>query len=138
MNELPKLDFPVVLYDGECKFCDGFVNFLIDRDRKGVFRYAALQSDLGRKIRAQFKVPDNVDSVMLLDGARLSIQASAVANILLKLGIGWKIAGGVIKIVPGFISNFFYKIFAANRYKWFGKYDTCRIPDPHVRERFID
>ena len=127
---------PVVLFDGVCKLCNGSVNFILRFDRKGRLKLALLQSDYGRSILKEHgKNPDMLDSMMLLEGDRLTVKSTAVIRISKYLGGAWPLCM-VALIIPHFIRNFIYDIIAKNRYKWFGKYDTCRLPDPEFEDRF--
>ena len=127
---------PVVLFDGVCKLCNGSVNFIVERDPKGRLKLASLQSNYGRAVLKEHgKNPDAMDSMMLLEGQRLTVKSTAVIRILKYLGGAWPLCM-IALIVPRFIRDFIYDIIAKNRYKWFGKYDTCRLPDPELEDRF--
>jgi predicted DCC family thiol-disulfide oxidoreductase YuxK len=127
---------PVVLFDGVCKLCNGSVNFILRRDRKGRLKLAPLQSDYGRAVLKEHgRNPDVLDSMMLLEGDRLTVQSTAVIRITKYLGGAWPLCM-VALIIPCFIRDFLYDAIAKNRTRWFGKYDTCRIPDPKFEDRF--
>ncbi len=127
---------PVVLFDGVCKLCNGSVNFILPRDRKGRLKLAPLQSDYGRAVLKQHgKNPDAMDSMMLLEGKRLTVKSTAVIRISKYLGGAWPLCM-IALVIPPFIRDFIYDIIAKNRTRWFGKYDTCRLPDPEFEDRF--
>ena len=127
---------PVVLFDGVCKLCNGSVNFILHRDRKGRLKLAPLQSDYGRQVLASHEVQsDPMDSIMLLEGKRLSTKSTAIIRISKYLDGLWPLCM-IFLIVPRLIRDFIYNIVAKNRYRWFGKYDTCRLPDPEFEDRF--
>lgn len=127
---------PIVLFDGVCNFCDASVNFIISRDRAGVFRFAPLQSDAGRELIEKYSIPADVDSVILIDNDRTFIHSDAALRIAQKLGGVWKLLS-LFRIVPRPIRDWGYKLFAKNRYRLFGKKDSCMMPAPEIRERFL-
>jgi predicted DCC family thiol-disulfide oxidoreductase YuxK len=127
---------PVVLFDGVCKLCNWSVNFILRRDHKGRLKLAPLQSDYGRAVLKEHrKNPDALDSMMLLEGERLTVKSTAIIRITKYLGGAWPLCM-IALIIPRFIRDFIYDIIAKNRTRWFGKYDTCRLPDPEFEDRF--
>ena len=129
-------DQPIVLFDGVCNFCDASVNFIISRDRAGVFRFARLQSVAGRELIEKYSIPADVDSVILIDNDRAFIHSDAALRIAQRLGGVWKLLS-LFRIVPRPIRDWGYKLFAKNRYRLFGKKDSCMMPTPEIRERFL-
>ena len=133
---------PVLLYDGVCGFCNKTVQMILDRDRRGTMRFAALQSDYGQAIVARHAELRDVDSVVFVENARdgaerVYVRSEAALRVAKYLGGAWKVFL-VAKIVPGRLRDFLYDLFARNRYKLFGKYDSCMLPPPEVRSRFLD
>ncbi len=127
---------PVVLYDGVCKLCNGSVNFILRRDRKERLKLAPLQSDYGQAVLKKYgKNSDPMDSIMLLEGDRLTAKSTAILRISKYLDRAWPLCM-IFLIIPRFLRDFIYDIVANNRYRWFGKYDTCRLPDPEFEDRF--
>ncbi|WP_163971085.1 thiol-disulfide oxidoreductase DCC family protein [Oceanobacillus halotolerans] len=126
----------IILFDGECNFCDQSVQFIIKRDPKGYFKFASLQSDVGKKLLKKHHVPENIDSFVLIDDDNCYVQSSAALRVCKHLKGTWKIPF-ILLIVPKPIRDFFYKIIAANRYKWFGTKKSCMIPTPEERKRFL-
>lgn len=126
----------VVFFDGECNFCDHSVQFIIKRDPKGHFKFASLQSEVGKKLLKQFNAPENINSFILVDNNKCYVKSSAALHICKGLKGGWKLLYPLI-IIPKPIRDFFYDILANNRYKWFGKKESCMLPSPEVRERFL-
>ncbi len=128
----------VILFDGVCNMCNSFVQFVIKRDKKSIFKFASLQSVYGQGLQAHFKLTEQgMDTVLLYDGMQVLTRTDASLTILSSLGGAWKMMV-VFKIVPRFIRNFIYNILAKNRYKLFGKQENCLIPSPEIRERFLD
>lgn len=127
---------PVVLFDGVCKFCNKSVNFILRIDHKGQLKLAPLQSDYGRTILEKYGVGIQYsDSMMLLEGERLTMKSTAILRISKYLGGAWPLCM-IVLVVPCFIRDFVYDIIAKNRYRWFGRYDTCRLPDAEFEDRF--
>ena len=127
---------PVVLFDGVCKLCNGSVNFILRRDSEGRLQLAPLQSDYGRDVLEKHgKNPDAQDSMLLLEGELLTVKSTAVIRISKYLGGAWPLCM-IALVIPPFIRDFIYDIVAKNRYRWFGKYDTCRLPDAEFEDRF--
>lgn len=128
----------IILFDGVCNFCNATINFLIDRDKKGVFKFAALQSEAGKTVLAKHNIVSltDFDSVMLEKDGKLYQKSDAALEIARQMDGLWKILY-VFRIVPKFIRDFFYDLVAKNRYRFMGKRDACRIPTPELRARFL-
>lgn len=126
----------IVLFDGECNFCDYSVQFIIKRDPKGFFTFASLQSDIGKELMKKYHVPGDINSMVLLEGNKFYLKSTAAIRICKQLNGAWKILY-VLNIIPKPIRDFFYDYIAKNRYKWFGKNDSCMIPSPEERKRFL-
>lgn len=127
----------IILFDGVCNFCNASINFVIDHDPKKHFKFAPLQSEIGQAILRKFnKNTEDFDSVILLKDNQLYQKSAAALEITEHLSGFWKYLS-IFKIFPTFILNFFYDIIAKNRYKIFGKTDSCRMPTPELRERFL-
>lgn len=128
---------PVVLYDGSCGFCNRVVQFIIPRDRRGQFRFAAIQSDTGRELLTEYGLdPDNLDTFVLIADGLTFIRSSAALEVARRLDGAWPICYGFV-IVPGQLRDGVYNWIARNRYRWFGRTDACLLPSPQERERFL-
>lgn len=128
----------ILLFDGVCNLCNSSVQFIIKRDEKKIFSFAALQSGIGQKYLKDFNLDGKgIDSVIYINGDKCYIKSTAALHIIKNLGGGWKLLYPLI-IVPPFIRNFFYDLVAKSRYKLFGKKDSCMIPTPDIRSRFLD
>lgn len=133
---------PVLLFDGVCNLCAGVVRFIIPRDRKGRFRFAALQSEIGgsRLRQAGLKIdlsdPANA-TLVLIEGGRAHLRSSAALRVATKLGGAWPLLG-VFLIVPPPLRDLIYRWVSRNRYRWFGKNDACYIPESGENWRFLD
>jgi predicted DCC family thiol-disulfide oxidoreductase YuxK len=127
----------IVLFDGVCNFCSGAVNFIINRDKAGYFKFAPLQSEVGEKLLAEHKIDKSAtDSVILIEDGKAFTHSTAALRIARKLDGAWKLFYGFVA-VPRFLRNFVYKLFAKNRYRMFGKQDACMLPTPEIRARFL-
>ncbi len=129
--------YKIILFDGVCNLCNRFVNFIIDRDKKNSFKFAALQSSTGEKllISSGFN-PDSLYSIILIDIDKYYEKSSAVLRIIKYLGGFWQIFFSLI-IIPPFLRNPVYNLIARKRYKWFGKRDVCKIPSPEMNQKFL-
>ena len=129
---------PVILFDGVCNFCSFWVNFAIKRDRKKKLKFAPLQGEAANNLLPQHNInPASLSSVVFIDHGKAWTQSSAAIRICKHLDGGWKLLYGLI-IIPKFIRDFIYNIIARNRYKWFGKKESCMVPTQELRERFLD
>ncbi len=125
------------MFDGVCNLCNSSVNFIIDHDPKGHFRFAALQSDFGQeKLKALGFSTEDFDSLVLLSGDKVYKKSSAALRIARKLNELYPLLF-IFIIIPPFIRHAMYDVIARNRYKWWGKQDSCRMPTPELRSRFV-
>ena len=130
-------NYEIILFDGVCNFCNASINFVIDHDPDNHFKFAPLQSEIGQDILTQFnKNTKDFDSIILLKDNQLYQKSEAALEITKHLSGFWKYLS-VFKVLPTFFLNFFYDIIAKNRYRIFGKADSCRMPTPELRERFL-
>ena len=128
----------LILFDGVCNLCNGLVQFIIRRDPKGKFKFASLQSDVGRSLLKQFNIdPDLLHSIVVIDNGVAFQRSDAVLRIANYLGGGWKMLVA-FNILPKFFRDAIYNVVATNRYRIFGKKDSCMIPTPELKERFIE
>jgi len=129
--------FKIILFDGVCNLCNSSVNFIIDNDKRNVFKFASLQSETGSELMKKHNLTSkDIDSVILIDADRAYIKSDAALRIAAELGGIYKLIS-YLRFIPKFIRDFFYDIIAKNRYKWFGKKDTCRIPTPELKSKFL-
>ena len=139
----------VVLFDGVCNFCDASVNFIIEHDPGGYFKFAPLQSDEGQKLANKFGFSSAtaqsvepasdlipIDSVILVENDKAYTHSTAALKILKRLGMPWSVLYSFV-ILPKPIRDWAYKLFARYRYRMFGRKDQCMLPTPEVRARFL-
>jgi predicted DCC family thiol-disulfide oxidoreductase YuxK len=139
-------EHPVILFDGVCNFCNGAINFVLKQDKKGIFRFAPLQSEAGQKLLQQYNLSTkDFDSFVLIDDARpddpvgrgkVYKKSSASLQVMNKLPWYWK-EMQILRIIPTIFRDAIYDFIARNRYKWFGKKEQCMIPTPEIRSRFL-
>ncbi len=131
------MDHPVVLFDGVCNFCNGMINFIISQDKKGVLRFAPLQSNAGKRLIESYGIPaEKFESFILIYKGKALKTSSAALTLFNQLPWYWKWMQ-IFWIVPPFVRNGVYKLIARNRYKWFGKNESCMVPTAEMRERFM-
>ena len=126
----------IILFDGVCNFCDQSVQFIIKRDRVGFYKFASLQSDIGQKLLEQHEVPNDTDSFLFIKNNKVYSKSTAALHVVRNLDGLWKVLYPLL-IIPRPIRDFFYNILAKNRYKWFGKKESCTLPSPEIRNRFL-
>ena len=132
----------IILFDGVCNLCQGFVQFVIRHDPAGRFQFAALQSEAGQALLAQHgqvlpAAGTDPDSVLLLDQGRLYSHSAAVLRIARGLGGGWAVLAAPGWLLPTTARNAVYRFVARHRYHWFGRQSECWLPTPALRARFL-
>jgi len=138
MDSPAKPGQPIIFFDGVCALCNGFVDFVLIRDKGDLFRFAALQGDTAVAVLngKTFADKEDLRSVYLWDGQKVYGKSDAALRVLARLGGPWSFSRYLLAI-PRFFRDGVYDIVAQNRYHWFGKHDTCRLPAADERERFL-
>tara|TARA_R110002020_G_scaffold155322_2_gene336277 strand:- start:800 stop:1207 length:408 start_codon:yes stop_codon:yes gene_type:complete len=127
----------IILFDGVCNLCNSSVIFAIKRDKSDVFRFAALQSEIGEQLTSKYNIDTSkTDSIILIDGEKYYEKSSAALHIAKYLSGGWPLLYFFI-ILPKFIRDSVYNFIAKNRYKWYGKKESCMIPTPELQAKFL-
>ncbi len=127
---------PVILFDGVCNLCNSFVNFVMDRDG-GEFRFASIQSDAGSELMREAGLsPEDLETFVVVDGDTVYTKSSAGLVVLRRLGLPYSLTYPAV-VVPSVLRDPFYDFVASRRYDWFGKRDTCRVPDEETKDRFL-
>jgi predicted DCC family thiol-disulfide oxidoreductase YuxK len=132
-----KEETPIVFFDGVCGLCNSSVDFVLRHDRQGRLKFSPLQGETAERLLSS-EDRENLGSLVLWDGGRMFRRSSAVVRILWRLGPLWRLLGGVLWVIPLPLRNAAYRVVAGSRYRWFGKKETCRLPSPEERERFLD
>ena len=127
----------VVLFDGVCNFCNATINFIIEHDRTGYFKFAPLQSETGERLMAEHGIDRiETDSIILVESGKAFTHSDAALRIARRLDGIWSWVYA-FRVVPRFIRDAAYKIFARHRYRLFGRQDACMMPTPEIRARFL-
>lgn len=127
----------IVLFDGVCNFCNDSVQFVIKRDKKAYFKFAALQSEIGKSLLEKHGLPlDSMDTIVLIENEKAYTYSTAPLRIVRKLSFAWPLLY-IFILIPSFIRNPIYKFIGRNRYRWFGKKEHCMMPTPEIKSRFL-
>jgi predicted DCC family thiol-disulfide oxidoreductase YuxK len=130
----------IVLFDGVCSVCDQAVLFIVDHDRRRRFSFAPIQSPIGERLLAAHGLSELtkvVSTIVLIEGDRTYTHSAAVVRIARELDRPWPLLS-LFWLVPAPLRDAAYRYFAAHRYTWFGQRDSCRVPTPELRSRFLD
>jgi predicted DCC family thiol-disulfide oxidoreductase YuxK len=133
----------IVLYDGICGLCNNFVKFVLQHDHNQKFLFASLQSDFAyRALSKHNRNPKDLNTVFVivdygLKSERLLVRAKAAIYVLSELGNAWRLCA-LFNLLPDALLDAAYNLIAKNRYSWFGKYDSCQMPDTATMTRFIE
>ncbi len=128
----------IILFDGVCNLCNGFIQFVIKRDTADTFRYASLQSEIGKKLVGERGIDSNsIDSVVLIEpGVAYYIKSDAALQIGSHLK-DFRTISRILYLIPSGLRNIIYDLIARYRYAWFGKKDACMIPTPELQSKFL-
>ena len=133
-----KMEHSLILFDGVCNLCNGFVQFVIERDKNAKFMFASLQSEAAQNILKPFDFSiEELKTIVLVENGKIYLRSRAVLRIASQLGGAWKLSA-MLYVFPSFISDAVYNLISKYRYKLFGKKDSCMIPTPELKQRFID
>jgi predicted DCC family thiol-disulfide oxidoreductase YuxK len=128
----------VILFDGVCKLCNIWSKFIIRFDKHNKFKLASVQSQEGKNILQHFNYPTDVyETMLVVDESDLYVKSGAFLFVMKELGYPWKFIS-YFKIIPVTLRDWLYDRIASNRYTWFGKFDTCSLPTPDHKSRYLD
>ncbi len=131
-------DKKIILFDGICNLCNGAIQFMIKHDRNDTFRYAALQSDIGKKLIEDRNIDtEKVDSIILIEPGVAYYNKSDAALQIGKHLKGYRTISSILNLIPSGLRNIVYDFIARNRYKWYGKKEACMIPTPELKAKFL-
>jgi predicted DCC family thiol-disulfide oxidoreductase YuxK len=130
-------DHTIVLFDGVCNLCTTSVQFIIQRDPRGYFTFASLQSEVGRTLVEEHGLqPDALETLVLVEGSRCFTRSDAALRVAQHLSGGWSLLR-VLCVIPKPIRDWGYTVIARNRYRWFGRQETCMVPSRDILDRFL-
>ncbi len=131
------MENPILLFDGVCNLCNGTVQFIIKHDKKAIFRFASLQSETAQNLLTEHQIPiKNLESVVLISQNRIFTHSDAPLEIAYLLGSFWRFFY-IFKLIPSVFRNAIYNWVARNRYRWFGKEESCWLPTAELKARFL-
>jgi predicted DCC family thiol-disulfide oxidoreductase YuxK len=137
MSNLYREYQPVLLFDGVCNLCNSSVQFILKHEKNHNLKFAAIQSEAGEKLLALYRIdPNETNSVILISDDHVYTASDAVLKLTHHLKFPYSL-GKIFVVVPKAIRNFFYKKVADNRYNWFGKRESCMVPTPQLKNRFL-
>lgn len=134
--QLPHNQYGIILFDGVCNLCDGFVQRIIAADQNDFFRFAALQSEVGLNLLGAYPHLQDLKSIVYLEDAKVFIKADAALKISTHLGGPWRILR-IGYVLPKFLRNGIYNLVAKKRYQWFGKKEQCMVPTAALKAKFL-
>jgi predicted DCC family thiol-disulfide oxidoreductase YuxK len=127
----------IILFDGECNLCSGFLKFVYKRDKKGIFQFAWIQDEVSKEILDWFKMPtDHYDTIILIQNGKAILKSDAFLEIVKNLKFPWP-SLTIGKIIPLKMRDSIYDLVAGSRYRWFGQKEACEMPKGDLRERFL-
>jgi predicted DCC family thiol-disulfide oxidoreductase YuxK len=135
---------PIILYDGVCGLCNRLVQFLLKHDQQGRLRFASLQSGFAERVLTRHGIdPKDLDTVQVVvdyerPEERVLGRSDAILRAGKELGMPWNVLATISRVIPRALRDVVYRFVARNRYHVFGKYETCMLPDPNQRHRFLD
>ncbi|HJY39902.1 MAG TPA: DCC1-like thiol-disulfide oxidoreductase family protein [Steroidobacteraceae bacterium] len=128
----------IIVFDGVCVLCSRWVGFVVQRDPRGQYKFAAMQTSSGRNLLVAHGIdPDDPLSFLLLEGGSAYTDTDAIVRILRSLGSGWRVAAVLLSIVPRFVRDLLYRWVARRRYRLFGRREACVVPTADIADRFL-
>ena len=138
-NRDKDLESPILFFDGVCNFCNSTVDWVWKRNKKQNLKFSSLQSEFAQDFLKQNNLETfDFSTLYFSQGGKIYKRSQAVFRIMRHFSGGWRILGSFLSIFPTFLTDPFYKLIANNRYKLYGKRDTCRLPTPEERDRFLE
>jgi predicted DCC family thiol-disulfide oxidoreductase YuxK len=130
-------DRPIIVFDGVCIFCSGFIKFVLRHDKSEKFRFVTAQSTLGQALYQHYRLDTQVfeTNLMIVDG-RLYTKLDAFVQVMKRLPMPWPLFA-VLQVLPGFLADRLYDVIARNRYRLFGRTEDCMVPPPRMQTRFL-
>jgi predicted DCC family thiol-disulfide oxidoreductase YuxK len=136
-NDVTQIPDSIVLFDGVCNLCSALVQFVIRHDTAAKFRFAAIQSEIGRAIFQSHGLdPADLQTFVFISDGKMHMRSDAAIEVVSRFGGAWRFFT-VFRLVPRVARDWIYSMVARNRYRWFGRRDVCMIPTPEIKERFL-
>jgi len=137
MPSANQIQHSIILFDGVCNLCNKSVQFIIKRDKKDAFRFASLQSEIGQSLLNEHDLTGKqLNSFVLVKNNKVYMRSTGALHVAKQLSGAWPLLYALI-IIPAFIRNAVYDFIATNRYKWFGKLESCLLPSTHYKNKFL-
>ncbi|MBQ4819290.1 thiol-disulfide oxidoreductase DCC family protein [Aquimarina sp. MMG016] len=136
-NDTDSTSGPIVLFDGVCNLCNGWIRFILKREKNQSYRFASLQSETAKKLLHKNYSSQNLSSIILIDNGTVYQKSDAILRICRNLNYPWNMIS-ILLIVPVVLRNLAYDFIAINRYRWFGKQQQCEVLSPEQKFRFLD
>ncbi len=128
----------ILLFDGVCNLCNGYINFIIKRMKSDTVRFGTLQSESGQELLEKNGLsPHELDTVVLIQNGKLYTKSDVAFRLAKEMSGGWPMFS-VLLVIPKFLRDGIYDIISRNRYRWFGKQASCMIPTPELKKLFLD
>jgi predicted DCC family thiol-disulfide oxidoreductase YuxK len=136
-NDVTQIPDSLVVFDGVCNLCSALVQFVIRHDPAAKFRFAAIQSEIGREISQSYGLdPADLQTFVFISDGKMHVRSDAAIEVVSRFGGAWRFFT-VFRLVPRVARDWIYSVIARNRYRWFGRKDVCMIPTPEIKERFL-
>lgn len=136
-GDIEETQAPLFLFDGVCGFCDRLVQLIIRHDPDAVFRFAPLQGETAAALRARFpEIPRDLDTAVYVEAGRVYLRSRAIFQGARRMPMPWR-ALSLFSILPAWLTDVGYRFVAKIRYSLFGRHDTCKVPTPEERARFL-
>ncbi len=137
MTDLKNIKYPIVLFDGVCNLCTGVVKFAIKRDKENVLHFASLQSEPAKLLMRKYGIDESqLKTFIFIENDKVYTRSTAGLKLVKTFGGLWPLLYAFI-IVPKPVRDGVYNFISKNRYRWFGKEESCMIPSPEIRARFL-
>lgn len=140
MQNIDLKDKKIIFFDGVCNLCNNFIDQIIQKDKKKIIYYSSLQADITKELLKPFNIEvtdKTMSTIFFYENGKLYKQSTAVLKVYTNLGTGYSVLAKTLLVIPSFIRNLVYNFIAKNRYRFFGKKETCRLPTQEEKDQFI-